>query len=59
MTDEDYKKKVDELQKNEPRKWDHIQKERNKIRDKEFNKSLKEAATHKEEVVQFLSLIHI
>jgi Rps23 Pro-64 3,4-dihydroxylase Tpa1-like proline 4-hydroxylase len=53
MTDEDYKKKVDELQKNEPRKWDHIQKERNKIRDKEFNKSLKEAATHKEEVVQF------
>ncbi len=36
MTDEDYKKKVDELQKNEPRKWDHIQKERNKIRDKEL-----------------------
>ena len=38
----------DKLRKEEPRKWDHIQKERDKIREKKMNQALADAEVIKE-----------
>ena len=43
-----YKSERDKLRKEEPRKWDHIQKERNKIREKKMSQALADAEAIKE-----------
>ena len=43
-----YKEERDKLRKEEPRKWDHIQKERDKIREKKMSQALADAEAIKE-----------
>ena len=53
MNDEENQKKIEKLRKEQPRKWDHIQSERNKIRERRHRKALEDDKTFKQEPVRF------
>ena len=53
MNDEDNQKKIEKLRKGQPRKWDHIQSERNKIRKRRHHKALEDDKTFKQEPIKF------
>ena len=53
MNDEENQKKIEKLRKEQPRKWDHIQSERNKIRERRHHKALEDDKTFKQEPVKF------
>ena len=53
MNDEKNQKKIEKLRKEQPRKWDHIQSERNKIRKRRHHKALEDDKTFKQEPIKF------
>ena len=53
MNDEENQKKIEKLRKGQPRKWDHIQSERNKIRKRRHHKALEDDKTFKQEPIKF------